>query len=70
MGAIDIERLKREFRFLHKMPSCAFCSYFDTWFERITICCNFKSKFNGLCIKEDHVCDDFALDEKIKKISK
>ena len=68
MSIAEKRRLKCKFRSLYKMPSCAFCSYFDIWSERITICCNFNSKFNGLCVKGDHICDDFALDEKIKNL--
>lgn len=63
MDTVPKRNLKREFRLNCDMPSCAFCSYFDIWSERISVCWNLRSKFNGLRVKANHVCDDFVLDE-------
>lgn len=68
MGIVEKQRLKCKLRSLYKIPSCAFCSYFGIWSERITLCGNFNSEFNGLCVRGGHVCDGFALDEKIENL--
>ena len=51
MGIVEKQRLKCKLRSLYKIPSCAFCSYFGIWSERITLCGNFNSEFNGLCVR-------------------
>jgi len=51
--------IKRELRSLCEPPSCVFCHYLDVWSNTVILCWNSKSKFNGLCVRPDHVCKGF-----------
>ena len=40
-------------------PSCAFCSYVDVWANKLLVCWNIRSVYNGLRVRPEHLCDEF-----------